>query len=121
MGETLKNETRFVGEIAVQRYQIIGTRIWVYAAWEPSPRRADSVGTVHSTITSIDSQPGWYGAIGTRELPPEIEALPRGDARIEACRAYREREHARAREAIVAAFPEAARGTPQDGQIELIV
>lgn len=125
---TLTNETRFVGPIAVSRYRIITTDTWVYEAREPA--------TTHTSVTTIEHAAGTktcrcadgvrrydtFGAMGSQDLPPEIGAMPRGEARYAACKAWRAREAGRAHAAILSAFPEAAYGARRsDGEIELDV
>ncbi len=118
----LTNETRFVGPIAVQRYRIISTNLWIYRAVEPR--------TTHKSICTIDRSDGkcehfgrrydWFGDIGSQELPAEIDALPVGEARYAACVAWRKSESERARIAIEAAFPETALAANRCGcEVEL--
>lgn len=119
----LTNETRFIGDIAVQRYNIISTPFWVYQALEPM--------TTHKSISTIDRECGkcehngrrydWFGKIGSRALPADIDALPVNEARFAACDAWRKGEYARAHAAIIAAFPEAAQGKDGGfGTIEIV-
>ena len=126
---TLTNEDRFVGGIVVRRYRIITTNLWVYEALEPR--------TTHSTYQTIDRPEGRFvcrdaggtrrydsfGAIGTQDLPAHIAAMSTRreqlDARLDACKAWRESENARAHETILLAFPEAALGEKCGAQIEV--
>lgn len=126
---TLTNEDRFMGEIVVRRYRIITTNLWVYEALEPR--------TTHSTYQTIDRPEGKltcrdasglrrydsFGAIGTQDLPAHIAAMPTHrehlDARLDACKTWRESENTRAHETILLAFPEAAHGVRCGAQIEV--
>ncbi len=109
------SEYRHVGDKVVHKYNIIGTRLIVYNAWEPS-----SVMGKHSTITTIDGK--WYGRLGTSQVPPDINALPAGsDERIKAVRTYFDKEETEAYRIVIEAFPEAAAGTRDMGDIEIIL
>ena len=108
---TRTNETRRLGAIVVQRYRIIGTRLWVYNAWEPLTREGWS--TSHSLQHAFNDAAGHrreYGRVGTcRNLPPEIEALPAwAPHRALAVGVWYEAQFQRAYALIVEAFPEAA-------------
>ncbi|MDP2730341.1 MAG: hypothetical protein Q8O55_07655 [Dehalococcoidales bacterium] len=108
------NEYKHIGDKVVNKYNIIGTNLVVYNAWEPS-----SITGKHSSITTVDEK--WYGKIGTSHVPPALDALPAGsDERIKAVHAYFEEEYAEAYRLIVEAFPEAATGTRDMGDIEIL-
>lgn len=98
------SEYKHIGDKVVHKYNIIGTNLVVYNAWEPS-----SVMGKHSSITFIDSK--CYGQIGHRHMPPETEALPAGtEERVNAVtQNYREQDE-EAYRVIIEAFPEAAAG-----------
>lgn len=83
------------GDMVVSRYSILTTTRVCYRVYEPG-----SFTRSHSTITHFDGLSGWYGELVTRELPPEIEALPAGNARSEACHNYwhATRDHLTARQ-----------------------
>lgn len=98
----------------ITRTQIIGTDIAIYEAYEPTswgfagaPR--------HSSITRIDGRT--YGRIGTRDLPEELEALPRGEERYELVRAWQRTEDERAYVAIIAAHPSLTNARRSSGSI----
>lgn len=76
--------------ILVQRSGIIGTSIAIYTAWAPS-----SLAGHHSTVRTFQNYDGWWGRIGS-EFPPSYEE------------AYK---------AILEAFPEAANGVRDMGEI----
>ena len=122
---TLTDEKRFVGPAVVSRYRIITTNIWVYEAREPmtTHRAMMSIhhpnGALISSATFGERRYDWFGSIGSQDLPPEIEALPRGEGRVAACKAWRESEAHRAHEAILSAFPEAAHGEKRGADIEV--
>lgn len=107
-------EKRHIGDKIVQKYNIIGTNLVVYNAWEPS-----SVMGKHSSITFIEGK--CYGQIGHRFMSPEIEALPAGSKeRIEAVQKAYDEQYQEAYRLIVEAFPEAASGSRSMGDIETI-
>ena len=107
--------TEAAAMIRAETYTILGTSIRVYAALEPAT--IDRMGGSHTTI-SHEAGNGWpTGRVGTRRLPAEIEAMPRGEARYAAVRAFQEAEYARAYDAILAAYPEAASGHRDMGEI----
>lgn len=90
----LARATKQVGNITVERYNIVTTHIWVYGALEPTVFLDPVRG--HSSITHLDDR-GWMGTVGTGRLPPELEALPSGSwKRHEAVKAWRGAEYARA-------------------------
>ena len=65
-----------------------------YSAWEPG-----KISGTHSTITHLED--GWYGRIGTRWLPAELEALPGGsDERIAKVHAWQADQYTEAYIAI---------------------
>jgi hypothetical protein len=99
----LTNETRAAGTVRVRRYNIIGTSMWAYVAYEPvtqgplTPR--------HSTTTTIGGY--WYGTIPSRPLPPELAALPaHSDERYERVTAWQAANYLEALGHIRALFPE---------------
>jgi len=65
------HETRRIGDKVIKKYSVATTDVIVYEAWEPS-----HIMGPHATITSIDGE--WYGRIGTRRPPSEVERLPAG-------------------------------------------
>jgi hypothetical protein len=105
------NETRKAGNVTVTRSRVLGTACYVYTAWEPSSA------TGHGTVTTIDG--AWHGEIGSRRAPEAALALPVGPARWAALDADRAAQYAEAHAAIVAAFPEAAEGTRENGRISV--
>ncbi len=108
------SEYKYLGDKAVHKYNIIGTNLIVYNAWEPS-----SITGKHSTITFIDSK--CYGQIGTRRMPPEIDVLPAGsEERIKAVRRNYEEQYQEAYRIIIEAFPEASAGTRDMSDIEVL-
>lgn len=96
----------------VHFYRIIGTDHVIAKVYEPG-----AVMNTHSSITTFGGV--WHGELGTRVLPPEIEALPRGDARLKAVYAHRDAQNARVRSLVkqVTLLPELAEHcarTPMD-------
>lgn len=89
------------GDMVVSRYSILTTTRVCYRVYEPG-----SFTRSHSTITHFDGLSGWYGELVTRELPPEIEALPAGNARSEACHNYWHALELIAHAIILKAYPE---------------
>lgn len=69
----------------VHFYRIIGTPTAVAEVLEPG----DLVST-HSSITTVAGK--WYGTLGTRVLPKEVDAIPRGDTRIAAVQRHRDHQ-----------------------------
>ena len=67
----------------VHFYRIIGTPTVVAEVLEPG-----DLASTHSSVTTVSGK--WYGTLGTRVLK-EVEALPRGDARLAAV--HRHRDH----------------------------
>lgn len=109
------------GQIAV-RYQIIGTRIWIYALYEPS-----SYCGPHSSLLTIDDR--CHGRVGTRRPSDDLEALPSGPTRSAAVCAFYEAQYQEAYTALRAAFPEtagvgggvsASRVRERDGELEVV-
>jgi len=101
------------GRIA-HRFNVIGTRFWVYKVWE----RINFSDNSHSTITTFGRD--WYGRIGTRRITDRINAMPVGDNRFEACDAWREAQRIEAQALIHGAFPETkAVKANEYGEIEI--
>ncbi|TXH11820.1 MAG: hypothetical protein E6R03_13945 [Hyphomicrobiaceae bacterium] len=69
----------------VHFYRIIGTPTVVAEVLEPG----DLVST-HSSITTVAGK--WYGTLGTRVLPSEVHAIPRGDARLAAVQRHHDHQ-----------------------------
>ena len=111
------SETKRIGDKVVRKYSVGATDLIVYEAWEPSARSRRLEPVNHSTITTIEGQ--WYGRIGTRYLPPEIEALPRGDERYRAVGKWHEDQYEESYRLIIQAFPEAGAGKRSMGEITL--
>lgn len=101
-----------VGSVIVTKHQIIGTKHFVFGAYE-----ASAYSGRHSSLLSIDGQ--CCGSLASRPMPAEIAALPVGPARWEALDEFRAANEAEAYAAIVAAFPEAADGERSRGEIEI--
>lgn len=95
----------------VKRTNIITTDMYVYSVWEPS-----AVMGRHSTITTFDGV--WFGQIGTRPLPANIESLS-GPKRYEAVKAFHAAQYQEAHALIREVFPEAREGRTFMGEIEL--
>lgn len=97
--------------IVIKTAQVVGSNKVIYSAWEPS-----SLTGRHHVITFIDGV--CYGQVGRTRIGDEIEAMPGGSAeRIEACRAHRERDCARAYAAITSAYPNLEIVRCDDGEI----
>ncbi|MGE5571096.1 MAG: hypothetical protein ACM3S5_18835 [Rhodospirillales bacterium] len=126
-GTALSDETRVVAGCLVRRFNICTTRTWVYAVYEPT-ELAGHDDDAHSTVTTFEGHVGrlsdgrstnWWGRLGTRGLPSDINALPVGEARSNAVAAYHDKQYALAYRLILAAFPEAADGRRDMGEIEI--
>jgi hypothetical protein len=112
------SEQQIANGLIVERYNIIGTRRWVYDAWEPSERNGEMPFS-HSTIRTVDGR--WMGRIGTRRLPAELEALPAySSERARAVGAFHEAQYEEAYAAIIAAFPAAEHGCRSMGEIATV-
>jgi hypothetical protein len=59
----------------VHFYRIIGTPTVVAEVLEPG-----DLASTHSSVTTVNGK--WYGTLGTRVLPKEVDAIPRGDKRM---------------------------------------
>lgn len=107
------HEAKRIGDKVIKKYSVATTDLIVYDAWEPSALMGP-----HATITSIDDK--WYGRIGTKRPPPELEALPRmSEERFRAVGKWYEDQYEEAYELIVQAFPEAKAGKRGIGEITL--
>lgn len=93
---TKKDAIRMVGDCMVKRYNIIGTRNWVHAAYTPMNSWDD-----YDTLTSIGES--WYGRIGTQRLS---STLPSEEERTQQIRTKYEEQFRRAYALIREAFPE---------------
>lgn len=119
------------GDRVASRYNIASTRVFVYCVYEAMDR--------HSTITTLDvpaDHPraqkdtfkprtyAWFGRLGTRPLPSDIEALPYAGPdceRVKRCEAWRDAQHAEAVAILHAAFPESMNATKSStGELELV-
>jgi hypothetical protein len=67
----------------VHFYRIIGTPTVVAEVLEPG-----DLASTHSSVTTVNGK--WYGTLGTRALPKEVDAIPYGAARLAAVSAHRE-------------------------------
>jgi hypothetical protein len=107
------SEHRQVGSVFVTRHSIAGTRgLVVYGAYELS-----SYFGPHSSLLSIDG--ACCGSLASRRLPESVSNLPVGEERFAACDAFRAQNEEEAYTAIVAAYPEAARGERGRGEVEV--
>jgi hypothetical protein len=94
----------------IQRFRVITTNTIVYQAWEPGTLMGR-----HSTVTFFDGR--CFGRIGSDPDGSIYDGIPVGAERSAAVkRAYDER-YAVAYEAIIRAFPEAADGKRDMGEI----
>lgn len=110
-----------VGDLYVHAYRIIGTPHVIFECYERT--RAYST---HSSFLTIDGK--HMGRVGTRALPPEIDALPgpytpgvsdQGAARLAAVKRFQRDQYEECYRAILETFPEAAHGKRRDGEIEV--
>jgi hypothetical protein len=113
---TPANEDRTTSNgIVVQRFRILSTQCVVYRAYE---RTIGGAFGSHQTVTTIDGE--WYGTLHSRRDDSTYRHLAGGsDERIAAVRAHYNATDAEAYEAILAAFPDAASGKRNDGDIEI--
>lgn len=111
------NEWKAVGGVWVHRFNLIGTRAVVHQVYEPTGAPGRSY--THGSITT-GPDGTWLGRIGTGDLPADLDALPaRSDERYDAVKAWQAAEYDRAYAAILAAYPEAAEGRRDMGDIEV--
>ena len=96
----------------IKATRILGTNRTVYSAWTLSSLTGN-----HRSITSIDGV--WFGQLGTERITAELDALPFGQERIDAVRAYRDEMNRRAYDAILAEFPNISIERIGDGEIEV--
>lgn len=110
-----------VGGLTVNAGRIIGTPHVVFSCYEPA-RGYES----HSSFLTINGQ--HMGRVGTRRLPPEIDALPgpyvygvadEGAARMAAVDRWHRDQYEECYRAICAAFPEACDGRRSSGEISV--
>lgn len=101
----------------VQKIQIIGTQLFVFSAWRPVAGLGAAC-EAFSSLTETDGQ--WLGQIGRQRLPAELDALPAyTDQRATAVQQWHQRLYQWAYEEIVTAFPEAAGGHRDMGEISV--
>lgn len=100
------NEWRAVADSdkLVHKASIIGTSIVVYEVWEPyvNGRIDGRYFSTHSTITYQDGVA--LGDMTTRDIPPEMDALPSGDERVRAVRAWYDANKAEARAVVLSVY-----------------
>ena len=103
--------TRKVGSVVVHRYRIIGTPRVVHAVYVPGATYFSEF----STTFRIDGV--LCGKLTSKQIPANVNALPVGPARFAACDAHRSELEEQAYRAIVEAFPDAAHGAREHGDI----
>lgn len=118
----MAREYRQANGLTVEKFNVIGTDLWIFQAWEPSGRAANGRPWRHSSLTTIDACcEQTMGKVGTRDLTPELEALPAySEERFAAVTAWHEAQYQEAYTAILAAFPEAALGRRSDGSVTVV-
>jgi hypothetical protein len=104
----MENAVKTVGTFIVTRTRLIGTRIFMYTAYEAYAG--------HLTFMHIaDVQ---LGRVASREISREMDQLPAySEERSTAVRSFFARNKHVAYGAIIEAFPEAWNGTQEDGDI----
>lgn len=107
----MENAVKKAGEFTVTRTRIIGTRTFVYSAYEPY--------NSHHTFTHIDGVR--VGRVASREISRKMDQLPAySEERSTAVRAFLAANRHVAYVAILAAFPEAQdAGLRDNGDIEI--
>ncbi len=108
----MATEIKRANGLVVTKTKILGSGRFVFDAYEPS-----SYFGKHSTLFTIEGQ--CHGSVPSRRLPEEIDIIPVGSARWEALDAFRSANETEAYAAILAAFPEAAKGHLSMGHIDL--
>lgn len=104
--------------VIVERYQVCSTRIFVYVAMVPFDGSATNCEFSSINYTQHGKPVGY---IPTRRPNAEIMAMPRGGGRIDAVHAWYAAQAEIAYAEIIKAFPEAAQGTKDNGQIEICI
>jgi hypothetical protein len=102
------SDWRTVGAYYVHRYSILSTDRVVYAVYEPMT--GVLLDSSHSSMMTHPELGRWVGQVSSRRLPAEVDAIPVGPARWDAIDALRAAQAAECFNAIVGAYPEAARG-----------
>ena len=102
--------------VIVERYQVAGA--FVYCAVEPFQGSAMDCGYSSINYAQFGQTVGY---IRTKQPTPEILAMPRGQARIDAVHAWYNAQAERAYNEIIKAFPEAANGRKDHGDIEITI
>jgi len=107
----------FDGRYLIHRYAISGTNLTVYEVREPSELCGP-----HSNIMrhKHPHHSGYWGELGTRRLPPELDSLPAmSEERASAVRAYHDALYSLAYEAIERSpyGPETAGATRRSGEL----
>lgn len=104
----MAQDQRQANGLTVVRYGITGTDLTVYTVWEPYAQ--------HGTSYRLDEAN--VGRVGTRRLPADLEALTAySSERSKAVGAWYAAQYDEAYAAIVTAFPEAADGRRDMGEI----
>lgn len=87
-----------------------GTNVWAFSVYE----QMASLGSyTHSTIMHGDdlgNAGGWFGRLGTRQLPQWIDAIPVGPKRFQAVGRWHRAQYRAAYKVILANLPEWAKG-----------
>lgn len=109
-----------IGRFAVVRYNILGTNVVVYNAYEldiPVPGEYHN----HTTLQHIDSNHVWYGTLTSRMLPREIADMSVGPERFRMVDAFRYKNEQDAYDLIMQAFPHTRFmwDSKRDGVIEI--
>lgn len=92
-------------ELIVQRIPIITSSTVVFTVYEKADHPLEAGGT-HSTIMTFDGRDGWYGRLGTRRLPNEINVIPVGKERFTSVDAFHRAQYEEAYRAILDSYPE---------------
>jgi hypothetical protein len=102
-----------IGNVIVARTPIGGSNCVAYSAWQLAPGSWPK----HGTQMSFNGVAA--GRIGSEPIPDGIDQMARGDERVVAVKKFYADCNERAYHAILAAFPEAAKGTKTVGEIEV--
>jgi hypothetical protein len=94
--------------VVVRGHRFSTTGPWMLTAWEPSQLCSPKG---HSTVMSSElgehAAGTWWGRIGCRRLPADLDALPRGQERIGRVEAWHRRQYREAHQLIVQALVQA--------------
>lgn len=86
-----------------------GTNVWAFSVYEWTPGLFSRHGTImHGS--DLGESAGWFGRLGTRQLPQWIDAIPVGPRRLKTVGRWHRAQYRAAYKVILANLPEWAKG-----------